>query len=46
MLYISGHTSDAVVRTGLLQSDIAFLKKPFSRHDLAFKVREVLDAAA
>jgi signal transduction histidine kinase/CheY-like chemotaxis protein len=46
VLYISGYTDDAVVRNGVLQSDIAFLKKPFSRHDLVLKVREILDAVA
>lgn len=46
VLYISGYTDDAVVRNGVFQSDIAFLKKPFSQEALALKVREILDAAA
>jgi CheY-like chemotaxis protein len=44
VLYMSGHTGDAIVRHGVLEPGIAFLQKPFSPADLARKVREVLDA--
>ena len=45
VLYISGYTDDAVVRNGVIMSDFAFLKKPFSQEAIAFKVREILDSA-
>jgi DNA-binding response OmpR family regulator len=44
ILYMSGHTDDAVVLHGILSAGIAYLEKPFSPATLARKVREVLDA--
>ena len=46
ILYISGYTNDAAVRQGVLQSEFAFLEKPFTQDALTNKVREILDAAA
>ena len=43
LLYISGYSADAVLRHGVLDSEIPFLQKPFSPNVLASKVREVLD---
>ncbi|MBI1830918.1 MAG: response regulator [Planctomycetes bacterium] len=43
LLFLSGYTSDAVLRHGIADSDFAFLQKPFGAAALAQKVREVLD---
>ena len=43
VLFMSGYTDDTIVRHGILESDIAFLQKPFTPHALALKVRELLD---
>ena len=45
VLYMSGHTDDAVVRHGILESTIAFIQKPITPEELARSVRRVLDAA-
>jgi two-component system cell cycle sensor histidine kinase/response regulator CckA len=44
VLYLSGYTDDAVLRHGILPSDTHFLQKPFALHDLAAKVRHILDS--
>ena len=43
VLYMSGYTNDHMVRRGLLDSDAAFLQKPFTAPDLARAVRSTLD---
>jgi two-component system cell cycle sensor histidine kinase/response regulator CckA len=43
VLFLSGYTNDALNRHGVLDTDYAFLQKPFSTSALAQKVRDVLD---
>lgn len=45
VIYMSGCTDDALVRHGVLETEVAFIQKPFSPTELARKVREVLDEA-
>jgi two-component system cell cycle sensor histidine kinase/response regulator CckA len=43
VLFQSGHTDDIVVRLGILNSEVAFLQKPFSLGSLGKKIRELFD---
>ncbi|MFH1157014.1 MAG: PAS domain-containing protein [Pseudomonadota bacterium] len=42
-LFMSGYTADVIAHQGVLDHDLYFLQKPFSRQGLGDKVREVLD---
>ena len=42
-LFMSGYTADAIAHRGVLDSDVHFIHKPFSKRDLAAKIRETLD---
>jgi signal transduction histidine kinase/ActR/RegA family two-component response regulator len=45
-IFMSGYTGDVIIHHGVLDSDAAFLQKPFTPDSLARRVREVLDAPA
>ncbi len=42
VLYMSGYTDDIMARSGIDDDDVEFLAKPFSKEELAAKVRQAL----
>ena len=42
LLFMSGYTADVIAHNGVLEDGVNFIQKPFSRQDLAAKLREVL----
>jgi PAS domain S-box-containing protein len=43
VLFNSGYTADIIEHYGILEEGVAFLGKPYSARQLAYKIREVLD---
>ena len=43
-LFMSGYTADVIARNAVLEQGVHFIQKPFSRRDLATKIRKALDA--
>ena len=43
-LFVSGYTDNAIVNHGILDSESAFLQKPFTADGLIRKMREVMDS--
>ncbi|HXA11820.1 MAG TPA: response regulator, partial [Mycobacterium sp.] len=44
VLYTSGYADTAIVHHGVVESDVAFIQKPYTPDSLLHKVREVLDS--
>jgi two-component system, cell cycle sensor histidine kinase and response regulator CckA len=42
---MSGYTANVITHHGVLDRGVHFLQKPFSRSELARKIREVLDGS-
>jgi len=45
VLFMSGYTSNVIAHRGVLEDGVYFIPKPFSKKDMAAKIREVLDDA-
>lgn len=45
ILYMSGYTANVIAHRGILEEDVMFLAKPYTRDALSRKVREVLGSA-
>ena len=43
ILFMSGYTANVIAHQGVLDEGVHFLQKPFSRRELAAKIREALD---
>jgi two-component system cell cycle sensor histidine kinase/response regulator CckA len=43
-LFVSGYADNAIVHHGILESNVAFLQKPFTGNALASKIREVINS--
>jgi two-component system, cell cycle sensor histidine kinase and response regulator CckA len=45
-VFMSGYASDTVLRHGILEEGVNFIRKPYTINELASKIREVLDRQA
>jgi len=45
VLYMSGYTENAVVRSGVIDPQVHFISKPFTGGELTGKIRGVLDSS-
>jgi DNA-binding response OmpR family regulator len=43
VLYMSGHSEDAIAHHGVLEPGVDLLSKPFTRRDLLARTRSILD---
>ncbi|MGM0417930.1 MAG: PAS domain S-box protein [Thermodesulfobacteriota bacterium] len=43
-LFMSGYTANVIAHHGVLEKNINFINKPFSKTDLSSKIREILDS--
>ena len=43
LLFMSGYTANVIDHHGVLDSDVCFIQKPFSMHDLFAMIRKALD---
>ena len=44
VLFMSGYTANVIAHQGILDEDVHFIQKPFSKRDLGLKVRQVLES--
>lgn len=45
-LFVSGYSANIIAEHGVLETDVAFLEKPFTRQSLLTRVRQILDEPA
>jgi FixJ family two-component response regulator len=43
VLFMSGYTANVIAHRGVLDQGVNFIQKPFSKKELAIKVRESLE---
>jgi PAS domain S-box-containing protein len=46
VLFVSGYTANVIAHRGVLDKGVNFIQKPFSKNDLAVKMREALEKSA